>query len=153
MVTGRAKRAIEDHFDIRYELEHQISGTDKEGLLSDTREVMSRCTFSYIRQSEMRGLGHAILTGEPLIGDEPFAVILADDYCVAEGDSVLTQMVHLYEQYQCSIIAIEEVPQEECFRYGIIEGEIQDEGVYRISNLVEKRAPADAPSNLAIEGR
>tara|TARA_B100002003_G_scaffold250385_2_gene289641 strand:- start:230 stop:1060 length:831 start_codon:yes stop_codon:yes gene_type:complete len=153
VVTGRGKRAIEDHFDVSYELDQQIAGSEKEDLLSDTREIMSRCTFSYIRQGEIRGLGHAILTGEPLIGDEPFAVILADDYCVAEGDSVLAQMVHLYEEYQCSIIAIEEVPQEESFRYGIIEGETQDESVYRISNLVEKPAPTDAPSNLAIVGR
>ncbi|HJO11795.1 MAG: UTP--glucose-1-phosphate uridylyltransferase GalU [Gammaproteobacteria bacterium] len=153
VVTGRGKRAIEDHFDVSYELDQQIAGSEKEDLLSDTREIMSRCTFSYIRQGEIRGLGHAILTGEPLIGDELFAVILADDYCVAEGDSVLAQMVHLYEEYQCSIIAIEEVPQEESFRYGIIEGETQDESVYRISNLVEKPAPTDAPSNLAIVGR
>lgn len=153
IVTGRGKRAIEDHFDISYELEHQIQGSDKENLLRETREIMQRCIFSYTRQVEMKGLGHAILVGGTLIGQEPFAVILADDYCVAEGDGVLTQMVKLYEKYQCSIVAIEEVPQDETFKYGVIEGVEEADGVYRISNMVEKPAPEDAPSNLAIIGR
>ncbi|MFK7863221.1 MAG: UTP--glucose-1-phosphate uridylyltransferase GalU [Pseudohongiellaceae bacterium] len=153
IVTGRGKRAIEDHFDISYELEHQISGSDKEALLSQTRDIMDKCTFSYTRQVEMKGLGHAILVGENLIGNEPFAVILADDYCVSENDSVLTQMVKLYETYQCSIVAIEEVPKEETYRYGVIAGEVEEEGIYRISDMVEKPAPEDAPSNLAIIGR
>lgn len=153
IVTGRGKRAIEDHFDISYELEQEIAGSDKEGLLSSTRDIMDRCTFSYTRQIEMKGLGHAILVGETLIGREPFAVVLADDYCVTEGDGVLTQMVKLYEKYQCSIVAIEEVPIDETYRYGVIEGDIEEEGVYRIRNMVEKPAPEDAPSNLAIIGR
>ena len=153
VVTGRGKRAIEDHFDISYELEHQIAGSAKEELLSSTRDVMDRCTFSYTRQVEMKGLGHAILVGETLIGREPFAVVLADDYCVTEGDGVLTQMVKLYEKYQCSIVAIEEVPVDETYKYGVIEGDIEAEGVYRIRNMVEKPAPEDAPSNLAIIGR
>jgi UTP--glucose-1-phosphate uridylyltransferase len=114
---------------------------------------MDQCTFSYTRQIEMKGLGHAIAVGGNLIGDEPFAVILADDYCVAEGDSVLTQMVKLFEKYQCSIVAIEEVPKQETFRYGVIDGVEESEGIYRISNMVEKPAPEDAPSNLAIIGR
>ncbi|MEQ8315384.1 MAG: UTP--glucose-1-phosphate uridylyltransferase GalU [Gammaproteobacteria bacterium] len=153
IVTGRGKRAIEDHFDINYELEDQIRGSDKEELLAETRAVMAACTFTYTRQVEMKGLGHAILVGGKLIGNEPFAVILADDYCVAEGDGVLTQMVQLYAQYQCSIVAIEEVPKDETYKYGVIEGEEEDEGVFRISNMVEKPAPEDAPSNLAIIGR
>lgn len=153
IVTGRGKRALEDHFDINYELEHQIAGSDKEQLLSKTREVMEKCSFSYIRQVEMKGLGHAILVGGNLIGDEPFAVILADDYCVAEGDAVLTQMVKLYDKYQCSIVAIEEVPSDETHKYGVIAGEEEVEGVYRVSDMVEKPAAADAPSNLAIIGR
>lgn len=153
IVTGRGKRAIEDHFDISYELEHQIAGSDKEELLSGTRGVMDRCTFSYTRQVEMKGLGHAILTGETLIGHEPFAVVLADDYCVTDGDSVLQQMVKLYEKYQCSIVAIEEVPEDETGKYGIIEGDLEEEGIYRIHNMVEKPDPADAPSNMAIIGR
>lgn len=153
VVTGRGKRSIEDHFDISYELEHQIAGSDKEELLSSTRDIMERCTFSYTRQVEMKGLGHAILVGETLIGNEPFAVVLADDYCVTEGDGVLTQMVKLYEKYQCSIVAIEEVPADETYRYGVIEGELEADNVYRIRNMVEKPAPEDAPSNLAIIGR
>lgn len=153
IVTGRGKRAIEDHFDISYELEHQISGSDKEALLAQTRDIMDKCTFSYTRQVEMKGLGHAILVGGNLIGHEPFAVILADDYCVATGDSVLSQMVKLYETYQCSIVAIEEVPKDETYRYGVIAGEEEAEGIFRISNMVEKPAPEDAPSNLAIIGR
>jgi len=153
IVTGRGKRAIEDHFDISYELEHQIAGSDKEELLSGTRDIMDRCTFSYTRQVEMKGLGHAILVGETLIGREPFAVVLADDYCVTEGDGVLTQMVKLYDKYQCSIVAIEEVPREETHKYGMIEGELEADGVYRIRNMVEKPTPEEAPSNLAIIGR
>jgi UTP--glucose-1-phosphate uridylyltransferase len=153
VVTGRGKRAIEDHFDISCELEQEIAGSDKEELLNSTRDIMERCTFSYTRQVEMKGLGHAILVGETLIGREPFAVVLADDYCVTEGDGVLTQMVKLYENYQCSIVAIEEVPMEETHKYGVIAGELESEGVYRIHNMVEKPAPQDAPSNLAIIGR
>ncbi len=153
VVTGRGKRAIEDHFDISYELEHQIAGSDKEELLSSTRDIMSRCTFSYTRQVEMKGLGHAILVGETLIGREPFAVVLADDYCVTEGEGVLTQMVKLYEKYQCSIVAIEEVPEDETYKYGVIAGDLEADDVYRIHNMVEKPAPEDAPSNLAIIGR
>ena len=153
VVTGRGKRAIEDHFDISYELEHQIAGSDKEELLQSTRDIMERCTFSYTRQVEMKGLGHAILVGETLIGREPFAVVLADDYCITEGDGLLTQMVKLYEKYQCSIVAIEEVPEDETYRYGVIEGDLEEDNIYRVRNMVEKPAPEDAPSNLAIIGR
>ena len=152
VVTGRGKRAIEDHFDISCELEQEIAGSDKEELLNSTRDIMDRCTFSYTRQAEMKGLGRAILVGEALIGREPFAVVLADDYCVTEGDGVLTQMVKLYEKYQCSIVAIEEVPVDETHKYGVIAGELEADGVYRVHNMVEKPAPKDAPSNLAIIG-
>ena len=153
IVTGRGKRAIEDHFDISHELEQEIAGSDKEELLNSTREIIDRCTFSYTRQVEMKGLGHAILVGETLIGREPFAVVLAGDYCVTEGDGVLTQMVKLYEKYQCSIVAIEEVPMDEIHKYGVIAGDLEADGVYRVHNMVEKPAPENAPSNLAIIGR
>ncbi|MDA0279789.1 MAG: UTP--glucose-1-phosphate uridylyltransferase GalU [Proteobacteria bacterium] len=153
IVTGRGKRAIEDYFDISYELEQEIAGSDKEELLNSTREIMDRCTFSYTRQVEMKGLGHAILVGETLIGREPFAVVLADDYCVTEGDGVLTQMVKLYEKYQCSIVAIEEGPMDETHKYSVIAGDLEADGVYRVHNMVEKPAPENAPSNLAIIGR
>lgn len=152
VVSGRGKRAIEDHFDISYELEHQIAGTSKEILLDDIREVINQCTFSYTRQVEMKGLGHAILTGEPLVGDNPFAVLLADDFCT-NGTGVLKQMVSLFNEYQCSIVAIEEVPRDQTQNYGVIEGtEIQD-GLFKIFNMVEKPAPEDTPTNLAIIGR
>jgi UTP--glucose-1-phosphate uridylyltransferase len=154
IVTGRGKRAVEDHFDINYELEHQISGSDKESYLVDIRSLLDQCTFSYTRQIEMKGLGHAILTGETLIGPEPFAVVLADDLCVnLDGDSVLTQMKKIYEKYRCSVVAIEEVPQDETYKYGVIEASQLEDDVFVINNMVEKPAPEDAPSNLAIIGR
>jgi len=154
IVTGRGKRALEDHFDISYELESQIKGTDKEKYLVGIRRLLSECSFSYTRQTEMKGLGHAILTGRPLIGDEPFAVVLADDLCVnLEGDGVLTQMVKLYNQYRCTIIAIQEVDPQETNKYGVIAGEMIGDDLYRVRNMVEKPAPEDAPSNLAIIGR
>ncbi|MGV3592709.1 MAG: UTP--glucose-1-phosphate uridylyltransferase GalU [Gammaproteobacteria bacterium] len=153
IVTGRGKRAIEDHFDINYELEHQIAGSDKEDYLRQIRRIMDEATFSYTRQIEMKGLGHAILSGETLIGDQPFAVVLADDLCHNEGPGVLSQMVELYEYYRCSIVAIEEVPQQETNKYGVIAGEEIAPDVIRINNMVEKPKPEDAPSNLAIIGR
>ncbi len=153
IVTGRGKRALEDHFDRSYELEHQIHGTSKELLMTDIRKIIRECTFSYTRQVEMKGLGHAILTGETLIGHEPFAVVLADDLCDNIGDGVLTQMIELYKKYECSIVAIEEVPKEETSKYGVIAGNEIEENVFQITDMVEKPDPKDAPSNLAIIGR
>lgn len=153
IVTGRGKRAIEDHFDISYELEHQIKGTSKESYLTEIRKVINACTFSYTRQIEMKGLGDAILSGETLIGNQPFAVILADDLCDNETDGVLAQMVKLYNEYQCSIVAVEEIPRDQTYKYGVIDGEFLDERVVKVSNMVEKPDPDDAPSNLAIIGR
>jgi len=155
IVTGRGKRAIEDHFDISYELEHQIKGTSKEHYLTEIRDVIENCTFSYTRQVEMKGLGHAILTGETLIGHEAFAVILADDLCdnIGSEGSVLTQMVELYNKYKCSIVAIEEIPKSDTNKYGVISGHEIEDGLYKIDDMVEKPDPKDAPSNLAIIGR
>lgn len=110
VVTGRGKHALMDHFDKNYELEHQISGTSKKSLLTDIRSLIDAASFTYIRQSEMKGLGHAILTGRPLVGDNPFAVVLADDLCVNLEKGVLAQMVALYNQFRCSIVAVQEVP-------------------------------------------
>ncbi|QGG80507.1 UTP--glucose-1-phosphate uridylyltransferase GalU [Litorivicinus lipolyticus] len=152
-VTGRGKRAIEDHFDKNYELEDQIQGTAKEQALAPIRELIDKCEFSYTRQKEMAGLGNAILTGETLIGDEAFGVVLADDLCVNDGEGVLAQMAKLYKQFRCSIVAIEEVPAEDTNKYGIICGEEIKAGVYRVTDMVEKPEPEDAPSNLAIIGR
>jgi UTP--glucose-1-phosphate uridylyltransferase len=155
IVTGRGKRAIEDHFDISYELEHQIQGSSKEPLLSDIREIIDRCTFSYTRQKQMRGLGYAILTGETLIGNEPFAVILADDLCFNKEVGVLAQMIEVFEKYQCSVVAIQEVPKKDTAKYGIIDGHLVygRDDVYRVHNMIEKPDPKDAPTNLAIIGR
>jgi len=155
IVTGRGKRAIEDHFDRSYELEEQIKGTSKAHLLNDLRALISKCTFSYTRQREMKGLGHAILTGETLIGNEPFAVILADDLCTNGDVSVLKQMIEVYHKYQCSVVAIEEVPMEDTNKYGVIAGNLVDgtDDTYRVTDMVEKPDPKDAPTNMAIIGR
>lgn len=152
-VTGRNKRAIEDHFDITYELEDQISGTSKESKLDSIRELITQCTFSYTRQLHMRGLGDAILTGETLIGDQPFGVILADDLCVGEPLGVMAQMVEIYEKYHCSVVAVQEVPIQEVDKYGVISGKQIEEKIIRVERMVEKPAAQDAPSNLAVIGR
>jgi len=155
VITGRGKRAIEDHFDISYELEEQIKGGSKEKLLGDIRTILSSCKFSYTRQIQMKGLGHAIFTGATLIGDEAFAVILADDLCSNKGDGVLKQMMQVYEKYQCSVVAIQEVPMDKTDKYGVIAGELIDgsDDTYRVSDMVEKPDPKDAPTNMAIIGR
>lgn len=154
IVTGRGKRAIEDHFDISYELEHQIKGTSKEHYLTEIRDVIEKCTFSYTRQIEMKGLGHAILSGETLIGNEPFCVILADDLCDHhKGNGVLSQMAALYKQYQCCIVAVEEIDIKHSNKYGIVDGDFIEEGVLKVTNMVEKPDTKDAPTNLAIIGR
>ena len=155
IVTGRGKRAIEDHFDISYELEQQIKGGSKENLLTEIRTLIAKCTFSYTRQIEMKGLGHAILTGETLIGNEPFAVLLADDLCSSNQNGVLSQMIEVYEKYQCSVVAIEEVPLEQTDKYGVIAGNLVDStnDTYRVTDMVEKPNPKDAPTNMAIIGR
>lgn len=153
IVTGRGKHSLMDHFDKNYELEDQIQGTNKEELLDDIRSIIDAAQFTYIRQREMKGLGHAILTGRELIGDEPFAVVLADDLCVNEDKGVLEQMVALYNQFHCSIVAVEEVPAGETHKYGVIAGDEIREDLFRVTNMVEKPAPGTELSNLAIIGR
>ena len=155
IVTGRGKRAIEDHFDNAYELESQLSGTSKESYLKDIKEIIKKSTFTYVRQKQMLGLGHAILTSEPLIEDKPFAVVLADDLCDFNGDGVISQMIEVYNQYQCSVIAIEEVPMNQTHKYGIIAGNLIDNSndTYRVTDMVEKPKEESAPSNMAIIGR
>jgi len=155
IVTGRGKRSIEDHFDNSYELESQLNGTSKEHYLDEINKVINAATFSYIRQRSMLGLGHAILSGQPLIGNETFAVVLADDLCDTKGDGVLSQMVDIYNKYQCSIIAIEEIPLEQTHKYGVIKGDLIDNtsNIYRVSDMIEKPESKDAPSNLGIIGR
>lgn len=154
LITGRNKRAIPDHFDISYELEDQIAGTGKEKQLESIRHLIENVTFSYTRQNHMKGLGHAILCGETLVGNEPFGVILADDLCVAkDGDGVMAQMVKLHSQFRCSIVAIQEVPREEAHKYGVIAGTEMKDGLYRVEDMVEKPPLGEEPSNLAVIGR
>ena len=155
IVTGRGKRAIEDHFDNSFELESQLIGTSKEHYLNEIKNVIESATFTYVRQKKMLGLGHAILTGEPLIGNEPFAVILADDLCTNPRKSVMSQMLEIYEKYQCSIIAIEDIHPSQTNMYGVIEGDLIEgsNDIYRVSNMVEKPETINSPSNMGIIGR
>lgn len=153
IVTGRGKRAIEDHFDISYELEHQLKSAKKEHLLKDIRDIIDSCSFTYIRQNEMKGLGHAILTGQKLVGNEAFGVILADDLCINDDKSVMEQMVELYNKYQCAIVAIQEVESKDLNKYGVIDAIELESDIFEIKSMVEKPEPKDAPSNLAVIGR
>jgi len=155
IVTGRGKRSIEDHFDNSFELESQLIGTPKEHFLNQIKRLIEEATFTYTRQHHMLGLGDAILTGEPLIGNETFAVLLADDLCDCKDDVVLSQMIKVYNKYQCSIIAIQEIPKNETNKYGIISGDLIDnsDDIYLVNNMVEKPDVKNAPSNLAIIGR
>jgi len=155
IVTGRGKRAIEDHFDNAFELEMQLKGTLKEHYLKEIKEIIKKTTFTYVRQKKMLGLGHAILSGEPLIGNQPFAVILADDLCDYDDEGVISQLVKIYDQYKCSVIAIEEIPINQSNKYGIIDGNLIDNSsnTYQVTNMIEKPEEKIAPSNLAIIGR
>lgn len=155
-VTGRNKRAIEDHFDTAYELENELEVAKKLELLALVRSIQrSDMDFSYVRQSRSLGLGHAVLCAEHLVGDEPFAVLLADDLMVgpAGGLSVLAQMTAQFDALQQSILAVQEVPAEHTRRYGIVAGETVSEGLMKVSKMVEKPAPEAAPSRMAVAGR
>ena len=145
IVTGRGKRSIEDHFDNAFELESQLIGTAKEFYLDEIKEVIEKATFTYVRQQKMLGLGHAILTGEPLIGNEPFAVILADDLCDCGKHGVISQMIEIYKKYQCSVVAIEEIPFNKVEKYGVISGDLIDgtNNTFRVTNMFEKPNPDD----------
>ena len=156
MVTSKYKQAIENHFKPHADIETSIKGTAKESLLDEVNYASEQCDFTYIEQQEMLGLGHAIYTGKPLIGNEAFAVILPDDLCTNDGDSVLTQMTKLFDQHpDCCIVAIEEVPMTEVDKYGVIDGVLLDgsDDAYRVKSMVEKPSPVEAPTNLAIIGR
>ena len=153
-VTGRGKRALEDYFDISYELEDQISGTKKEYLLTEIRDLMNTCNFTFTRQNEMKGLGDAINKGKMLVGDEAFGVILADDLCINDnGDGVMKQMVEIYDKYRCSVVAVMEVEKSEISSYGVISGKAISDDLIMVDDMVEKPSPEEAPTNLAIIGR
>lgn len=153
-VTSSSKRAIEDHFDKNQELEDELLKRGKYDLLDIAKHVVPEgVSCIYIRQPEALGLGHAVLCAKPVVGDEPFAVILADDLIDGQEQPCLTQMVGIYEKQHCSVIAVEEVKQEETDKYGVIQPQALYERVLKINGIVEKPAPDKAPSNLAVVGR
>ena len=152
LVTGRGKNAIEDHFDVSVELESFLDARGKKDLAAQIRKISNSVNFSYVRQGEPLGLGHAVLVTKNLVGDEPFAVILADDVIDADPPA-LRQMIDVFEEVKGPVLAIERVPGESVSSYGIIDGEEIRPGVYRIRDLVEKPPKAEAPSDLAIIGR
>ena len=152
-VTGRSKRAIEDHFDKAYELENELEQKNKTDLLEIVQNIKpSHVDCVYVRQAEALGLGHAILCAEKLVADDPFAVILADDLLTGQPP-VLKQMVDVYQHYRCSVIGIEPIEKEQSRSYGVISGKKWDDKLYKLSGIIEKPAPEDAPSNLGVVGR
>ena len=152
LVTGRGKNAIEDHFDVAVELETFLEARGKKDLVAEIRKISSSVNFSYVRQGEPLGLGHAVLVTRNLVGDEPFAVILADDVIDANPPA-LRQMIDVFNEVGGPVLAVEQVPQETVSSYGIIDAEEIRPGVYRVRDLVEKPPRAEAPSDLAIIGR
>lgn len=152
-VTGRSKRAIEDHFDKAYEMEAELEARGKTKMLELLRGIIpAEITCVYIRQAEALGLGHAILCARQVVGNEPFAILLADD--LLDGDPpVLKQMVDLYAHYHSSVIGVQDVPRKETSQYGIVDAKELEDGVYKINSMVEKPKPEDAPSTLGVVGR
>lgn len=155
-VTGRSKRAIEDHFDTAYELENELETSGKHALLALVRSVQpDDMDCAFVRQPRSLGLGHAVLCAEPLVGNEPFAVLLADDLMMGPqgGEPVLAQMAQAFRQQGRSLLAVQEVPADQVHRYGIVAGEPAGGQLIRIDRIVEKPAPQDAPSRMGVAGR
>jgi UTP--glucose-1-phosphate uridylyltransferase len=159
IVTSSQKRAIEDHFDLNYELEHLLEEKGEIEKLRQVRHISDLAQVAYVRQKEQLGLGHAVLMAKDLIGHEPFAVILPDDVVIGDRPCI-GQLIHAYHQHHGSVVAVTEVPHEETSRYGVIGGEPVDEGdhvdggrTYRVTSIVEKPEPDQAPSDLAVIGR
>ena len=152
IVTGRGKNAIEDHFDVAVELESYLEARQKTDLLAEIREISNLIHVAYVRQGEPQGLGHAVLVARDLVGPEPFAVVLADDVIDAQPAG-LKQMVDVFEKVQGPVLAVERVGWDRVSSYGIVDIESESGGIYRVRDLVEKPARADAPSDLAIIGR
>jgi len=152
-VTGRSKRAIEDHFDKAYELENELEVRGKNELLKIARSVVpENISCIYIRQQEALGLGHAVLCAQPVIGNEPFAVMLADDLIRSEPPA-LSQMVEIFEHYNSSVLAVQNVPRSDTKNYGIVKGRAWESGIHKLDSIVEKPAPEEAPSTLGVVGR
>ncbi|MCE5181909.1 MAG: UTP--glucose-1-phosphate uridylyltransferase GalU [Betaproteobacteria bacterium] len=152
-VTGRSKRAIEDHFDKAYEMEAELEARGKTQMLEVLRGIIPpNVTCVYIRQAEALGLGHAVLCAKQVVGNDPFAVLLADDLLDGEPP-VLKQMVDLYAHYHSSVIGVQDVPREETSQYGIVDAKELENGIYKMNNIVEKPKPEEAPSTLGVVGR
>jgi len=152
IVTGRGKAAIEDHFDISFELESLLRERGKDEELAQVRRISDMVQVSYVRQREALGLGHAVLQARALVGDEPFAVMLSDDIIDSQTPA-LKQLIDVYEKYEAPVVATMEVEGPAISRFGVLDVENIDGHVYRVRNMVEKPAPENAPSNLAIIGR
>jgi UTP--glucose-1-phosphate uridylyltransferase len=152
-ITGRNKRAIEDHFDKAYELEAELAMRGKDELLRIVQEVIPKhVNCIYIRQTEALGLGHAVLCAQPVVQDEPFAVILADD--LIDGDTpIVKQMVDVFQRHQCSILGVQNVPRDQTRQYGIVGSSSLETNLEQVNAIVEKPKPEDAPSTLAVVGR
>lgn len=152
IVTGRGKTAIEDHFDVSFELEHFLEDKGKRAELEIVRKISDLVNVSYVRQKEALGLGHAVSVAEPIVGNEPFAVLLGDD--LVQGDvPCIQQMIEVFEKVQAPVLAVMRVPANEISSYGVIAGEAVGDGLHRVTGLVEKPPKEDAPSDLAIIGR
>lgn len=152
IITGRNKKSIEDHFDVSVELELELEKKGKDDLLEEVRKISEMANIYYIRQKEPKGLGHAVSCAKSFIGNEPFAVLLGDDIVYAQKPC-LKQMIEAYDEYKTSILGVQEVPKEDVSKYGIVKGKHIEGRVYKVKDLVEKPAPGEAPSNIAILGR
>ncbi|MDI3517978.1 MAG: UTP--glucose-phosphate uridylyltransferase [Caldanaerobacter sp.] len=152
IITGRNKRAIEDHFDKSVELELELKKKNQEILLSLVEDISNMVNIHYIRQKEPKGLGHAIYCAKSFVGNEPFAVLLGDDVVDAKVP-VLKQMIEQFERYNCTIIGVQEVPEEDVHKYGIVSGTFIEDRLYKVNDLIEKPRREEAPSNIAILGR
>ncbi len=154
IVTGRGKSAMEDHFDVSYELEQLLKSKKKTEMLTLARSIADMADISYVRQKEALGLGHAVLRAKELVGNEPFAVVLSDDI-IASRTPCIRQLTDVYEQHGASVLALMEVPKEQISAYGVVDAEpvAGNDRLFKIRNMVEKPKAADAPSNLAIIGR
>lgn len=152
VITGRTKRAIEDHFDRSVELEENLKGAGKSQVLHQIRQISNLANFCYVRQAEALGLGHAVLCAQHLIGDEPFAVILGDEIIDAHVPA-LAQLIHVYKKRHGAVLGVQDVPKADVSRYGIVTPKHLAQGLHRVQGLVEKPSPTDAPSTLAVIGR
>lgn len=152
IITGRGKRAIEDHFDKSYELEHKLRESGNSEALSEVQRIASMADIFYIRQKEQLGLGHAILCAKKHVGNEPFAVMLGDDIVVNDRPCI-GQLVEVFDEMKSSVVGVEQVPKSKISRYGVIKGKKVKDEVYKVEDLIEKPTPEEAPSDLAIIGR